>query len=107
MTFATWAYSTTLYIILNDTFQALIAFIVPISFKEINCFYDNIVLALYDASVANIPKRNERCDFTVPGWSDDVKQSHAAARAAYQMWRNCSKPRLGFIFEEMKVTRAI
>ena len=49
MTFATWAYSTTLYIILNDTFQALIAFIVPISFKEINCFYDNIVLALYDA----------------------------------------------------------
>ena len=29
------AYSTTLYNVLNDTFQALIAFIVPIFFKEI------------------------------------------------------------------------
>ena len=28
------AYSTTLYNVLNDTFQALIAFIVPISFKK-------------------------------------------------------------------------
>ena len=34
MTFATWAYSTTLYNVLNDTFQALISFIVPISFKD-------------------------------------------------------------------------
>ena len=33
MTFETWAYSTTLYNVLNDTFQALIAFFVPISFK--------------------------------------------------------------------------
>ena len=64
-----------------------------------------ILFLLSTMRVANIPKRNERCDFTVPGWSDDA--SHAAARAAYQMWRNCSKPRLGFIFEEMKVTRAI
>ena len=33
MNFATWWCSTTLYNVLNDAFQALIAFIVPISFK--------------------------------------------------------------------------
>ena len=35
MNFATWWCSTTLYNVLNDAFQALIAFIVPISFKYI------------------------------------------------------------------------
>ena len=34
MNFATWWCSTTLYNVLNDAFQALIAFIVPISFKN-------------------------------------------------------------------------
>ena len=33
MNFATWWCSTTLYNVLNDAFQALIAFIVPISFN--------------------------------------------------------------------------
>ena len=42
MNFATWWCSTTLYNVLNDAFQALIAFIVPISFN-----YD-IISLLYN-----------------------------------------------------------
>ena len=43
MNFATWWCSTTLYNVLNDAFQAVIAFIVPISFKYVNITIDNVV----------------------------------------------------------------
>ena len=41
----------------------------------------------------------------VPGWNEQVKQLHCAARHAYLTWRELCKPRQGDVFTMMKLSR--
>ena len=42
----------------------------------------------------------------VPGWNDQVKELHCAARHAYMTWRELGKPRQGDVFTMMKLSRS-
>ena len=54
----------------------------------------------------NIPQSKGGTDHNIPGWNDYVKSSHEAARQAFRLWRNASKPKQGFIFTNMLHTRS-
>ena len=41
----------------------------------------------------------------VPGWNEQVKELHSAARDAYWIWREIDKPREGDVYNLMKLSR--
>ena len=71
----------------------------------IDTMYSNIVSALLDAS-SDLVKSTKSGGTHVPGWNAYCKEAHAHARDAYVIWRSYGCPRHGFLFEEMKRTRA-
>ncbi len=78
----------------------------PVHREGIASLYDNIIATLNKAIDICIPKGSVMTNCMVPGWNDYVKHKHSQARDAYLMWRNCSKPRHGYEFEQMQATRA-
>ena len=46
-------------------------------------------------------------DVIVPGWNEQVKEVHDAARHAYLTWRDIGKPRQGDVFTMMKLSRKV
>ena len=50
--------------------------------------------------IKQIPgKRN----VSTPGWNDHVKNVHMAARNAYLLWKDIDKPRLGVVYDHVRV----
>ena len=73
---------------------------------EIDTLYNNIKLALLNSSDNSIDKKEVGKFKCIPGWNDNVKDVHELARESYIIWRDNGKPKQGFIFDNMKVTRA-
>ena len=71
----------------------------------ISHMYNDIVDALVTSSqeITNSSKDNFK---QVLGWNDYCKAAHSEARTSYLLWRNNGKPKYGYIFEEMKRSRA-
>ena len=42
----------------------------------------------------------------VPGWNECVKELHSQARDAFLLWRRCSSPRSGMIYDVMRQSRS-
>ena len=42
----------------------------------------------------------------VPGWNEQVKELHDAARHAHLTWREIGKPKQGDVFTMMKLSRS-
>ena len=49
-------------------------------------------------------KKNED-KFNIPGWNSVVKSKHQIAKAAFQLWVNCNRPKTGDIYRNMTKTR--
>ena len=45
-------------------------------------------------------------DYSIPGWNTHVDQLHDAARQSFKAWVDADKPKHGFVFDEMKRSRA-
>jgi exonuclease III len=74
----------------------------------INKFYNDILVCVSVAVNHSIPSCQYTInDFNVPGWNTYVSEKHDAARQAYMMWLDVSKPRSGYYFENMKRSRAV
>lgn len=70
-------------------------------------YYRQVTDCLKTAMYVNIPvKKCKKSQFCVAGWNDMVEEKHVAARLAFVDWVNAGKPRYGYIFDIMKVTRA-
>ena len=52
-------------------------------------------------------KTSEYKNFSLPGWNTYVKEKHESAREAYLDWSYCVKPKQGYLFDNMKRSRAI
>ena len=69
----------------------------------LNNLYNDII----DAAEA-IPTKanNPSSKYTVLGWNDLVRDSHQAARESFLFWRSAGSPRLGPLYNIMKIRRA-
>ena len=73
-------------------------------------FYDDIIAAMSSGSDTVF----DRChnanrhagDYSIPGWNTHVDQLHDAARQSFKAWVDAGKPKHGFVFDEMKRSRA-
>ena len=74
--------------------------------RDIESFYDSIINTLKTAAKKCIPLSKSSKFKPIPGWNDMVKDAHAEARSAFLLWQSNNKPRQGYIFEDMKVSRS-
>ena len=72
---------------------------------NITKLYSDIIDALKTAS-EELYKRCDKPFKQLPGWNNYCKVAHSEARSAYLMWRNSGKPKVGYLFSQMKRTRA-
>ena len=74
---------------------------------DIDSLYNSLVSCIQSASNKTlISSHSSKCK-PVPGWTDYVQDSHAAAREAFLVWRNAGKPRQGQLFDIMKRTKSL
>ena len=75
---------------------------------EIDELYASIVNTLKKCSHALVStgKHVVNKEDIVPGWNEQVKELHCAARHAYLTWRELGKPRQGDVFTMMKLSRS-
>jgi len=60
-----------------------------------------------DAMQIFIPsKRIKHSEYSVVGWNDIVADKHETARRAFLEWVRVGKPKMGYLYEIMKRTRA-
>ena len=51
-------------------------------------------------------KKSKASEFCIAGWNDVIEEKHEAARQAFLEWCYSGKPRNGYSFQLMKLTRA-
>ena len=74
---------------------------------EIDELYASIVNTLKKCSHALVSTgKHVVKEDIVPGWNEQVKELHCAARHAYLTWRELGKPRQGDVFTMMKLSRS-
>ena len=74
---------------------------------EIDELYDSIVSSLKKCSHAFVSSgKHISKEVLVPGWNEQVKELHDAARHAYLTWREIGKPRQGDVFTMMTLSRS-
>ena len=74
---------------------------------EIDELYDSIVSSLKKCSHVFVSSgKHISKEVLVPGWNEQVKELHDAARHAYLTWREIGKPRQGDVFTMMKLSRS-
>ena len=56
--------------------------------------------------VDSLLSKTVRTERYFPGWNEQVKELHDAARHAYLTWRDIGKPRQGGVFIMMKLSRS-
>ena len=74
-------------------------------------FYDDIIAAMSSGSDTVFDRchnaNRHTSDYSIPGWNThDVDQLHDAARQSFKAWVDADKPKHGFVFDEMKRSRA-
>ena len=76
--------------------------------NDINCFYKSIMSSLKQATNECIPSsiNSTKKFIPVPGWNDYVKEQHYIARHAFKWWNLNNRPLNGFIYHEMRTSRA-
>ena len=74
----------------------------------INILYNDIIYALQQSSKVLLKSRNmdSKKYHYVPGWNEQVKESHTAAREAFHLWKLCGQPRTGALASLMRRSRA-
>ena len=75
--------------------------------QSISKFYDDIIDGLHIAGTkisSGTSRNNSSC--TVAGWNDHLKELHSIARDAFQLWRECGKPRHGPLFDFKRRTHS-
>jgi len=68
--------------------------------EEIENLYAELTSALLAAASSAIKttgKKNEG-KFNIPGWNSVVKSKHQIAKAAFQLWVNCNRPKTGDVY---------
>ena len=71
---------------------------------EFDFVYNELVSAM---SAASDHIKHKRTSFSAqPGWNDHVYDSHTAARDSFAIWRGIGKPRQGYEFDMMRLSRA-
>jgi len=76
-------------------------------FSAIDEYYSSLVTCIRDCTRAYIHAcSNHNKAFTVPGWTDHVKDKHDIARASFLEWVAAGKPRSGCLLHAMCRTRA-
>ena len=77
---------------------------------DIECFYNSIVSVLKRASAECIPSSGKNQSGSkfhpTPGWNEYVQEHHQTARDAFSWWNLNNRPRNGFIYRTMIVSRA-
>ena len=68
-------------------------------------FYSEIVHVLKQCSNGFPGHMSTHSNHSVPGWNDEVKPYHNAARESYLLWRNVGKPRSGVSYDTMRHAR--
>jgi exonuclease III len=77
----------------------------PSHVSAINRLYNDIACALKEAS-HEFTKKIRGEHMYVAGWNEYCRAAHSEARDAYVIWRNNGRPRQGFLFHNMKRSRA-
>jgi hypothetical protein len=73
----------------------------------IDQYYDAVFSAINLAANNSIPSvRYNRCDLSVPGWNEFVKDKHELSRQAFLDWVAVGKPHVGLEVTLMRKTRA-
>ena len=71
---------------------------------ELDILYTELVSAMSAAS-DQLKHKRTRCR-AQPGWNGYVYDSHKAARDSFVIWRGIGKPRQGYEFDMMRLSRA-
>jgi hypothetical protein len=73
----------------------------------IDKYYSSIIACVKEATDQCIPSKCVKSShFSVAGWNDFADEKHKAARNAFLSWVADGKPRHGYSYEIMKITRA-
>ena len=73
----------------------------------ISMFYDAAMSSGSDRVFDNCHNANRHIgDYSIPGWNTHVDQLYDAARQSFKAWVDADKPKHGFVFDEMKRSRA-
>ena len=72
---------------------------------DVDNLYDAIIKVLSESSEKLVKYKLISRTFT-PGWNDQVKELHEAARYAYLLWKHSGKPRQGVVYDIMKQSRS-
>ena len=76
-------------------------------YLAIEHFYDNIFSSIQIATSKCIPSSINGSKFKViPGWNDYVKERYAISSDALKWWISNNRPRDGFIYHNMRTSRA-
>ena len=71
-------------------------------------YYASIIACIIQCTDACVPTVNSYVTkHNVPGWTNLVKDNHAAARAAYLDWISEGKARSGYVHQPMVNTRSV
>ena len=76
---------------------------------SIHNLYNDVVSALQQSEhTVGTPSRKERNEYFEPiaGWNDLVKDNYVCSRSWLELWVSMNKPRQGFVYEQMKISRA-
>ena len=77
---------------------------------DISKFYDDSIAAMSSGSETVFDKchnaNRHTGDYSIPGCNTHVDQLHDAARQRFKAWLDADKPKYGFVFDEMKRSRA-
>ena len=68
--------------------------------------YNGIISALNHTSESCLTSCSHETFDQVPGWNDHVSDLHKIARETFLLWRYNGTPRVGPIFDSMKILRA-
>ena len=78
----------------------------PSHISAIDRLYCDITDSVLCASNDFVKVGRRHNDGQIPGWMEYCSASHAEARQSFLNWVSNGKPRQGFIFDYMKVTKA-
>ena len=72
---------------------------------NIDNLYDAIIKVLSESSEKLVKDKHVGRTFT-PGWNDQMKELHKAAREAYLLWKHSVKHRHSVVYDIMKLSRS-
>ena len=76
--------------------------------QGIDSFYNSIMSVFKQATIECIPS-SSNCNkifVPIPGWNEYFREHHKFARDAFKWWTLNKRPRDGYIYHEMKTSRA-